>query len=104
MYSTCYSETLLFVIRYALKQHNIENSLSIKKSIVYVSIDFDMNLKNDLLFSISNIKFECVQNDQMHDDIIDCDELEKLIKRDLNNADSYPFMVVASAGKYEMNE
>ncbi|CAF1180790.1 unnamed protein product [Rotaria sordida] len=98
LYSTFYSETFLRIIRYALKQTNNENNLSLKKAIIYVSIDFDTNIKNDLLSSISNIKFEHIQNDVLHEDIIDINQLEELIKRNLNDIDSYPFMVIANAG------
>ncbi|CAF3082990.1 unnamed protein product [Rotaria sp. Silwood2] len=98
LYSSFYSETFLRIIRYALKQINNDNSLLLKKAIIYVSTDFDINVKNDLLSSISNIKFEHIQNDMTHEDMIDINQLEELIKRDLNDINSYPFMVIASAG------
>ncbi|CAF3795091.1 unnamed protein product [Rotaria sp. Silwood1] len=98
LYSSFCSETFLRIIRYALKQITNENNLSLKKAIIYVSNDFDINVKNDLLSSISNIKFEHIQNDITHEDMIDIKQLEELIKRDLNDTNSYPFMVIANAG------
>ncbi|CAF2045478.1 unnamed protein product [Rotaria magnacalcarata] len=98
LYSTFYSEAFLRIIRCALKQVLHDNDLSIKKAIIYVSIDFDENLKSDLLSSISNIKFEHIQNDLTHEDMIDVQKLEESIKQDLNDAHSYPFMVIANIG------
>jgi hypothetical protein len=38
----------------------------------------------------------------MREDIIDINRLEECIKRDLNNTQSYPFMVIANAGKFKI--
>ncbi|CAF0842851.1 unnamed protein product [Adineta ricciae] len=90
--STYYSEAFQRVIRYALKTDQY------KKAIIYIATDFEPNLKFDLTSSISNIKFEHVQNRNSHDDMIDLQQLEELIKRDANDTLSYPFMVIANAG------
>ncbi len=91
--SIYYSETFQRVIRYALKTDQL------KKGIIYIPTDFDPNLKIDLMSSISNIKFEHISNDHLHEDMININQLEDLIKRDLNDSQSYPFMVIANAGQ-----
>ncbi|CAF1282863.1 unnamed protein product [Rotaria sordida] len=90
--STYYSETFQRVIRYAFKTDRF------KKGIIYVPMDFDTNLKIDLTSSLSNIKFEHISNDISSEDMIDINQLEELIKRDINDTQSYPFMVIANAG------
>ncbi|CAF4487866.1 unnamed protein product [Rotaria sp. Silwood1] len=90
--STYYSETFQRVIRYALKNDRF------KKGIIYVPMDFDTNLKIDLTSSLSNIKFEHISNDISSEDMIDINQLEERIKRDANDIQSYPFMVIANAG------
>ena len=75
-----------------------------KKAVIYIATDFEPNLKFDLTSSISNIKFEHVQNRNSHDDMIDLQQLEELIKRDANDTLSYPFMVIANAGKFHWHE
>ncbi|CAF4437161.1 unnamed protein product [Rotaria sp. Silwood2] len=90
--STYYSETFQRVIRYAFKTDRL------KKGIIYVPMDFDTNLKIDLTSSLSNIKFEYISNDISSEDMIDCNQLEELFKRDANDTQSYPFMVIANAG------
>jgi len=98
LYSNSYVEHFLRMIRIALKVLSNETNLTTKKAIVYVSTDFDVNLKAELLSSLANLQFEHVQNDDKHEDIIDTDRLEELIKRDLNDDQSYPFMIIANAG------
>jgi len=61
-----------------------------------------MNLKTNLLSSISNIQFEHIQNDLIHEDLIDINQLEESIKRNLNDIQSFPFMVIANAGKFKI--
>lgn len=61
-------------------------------------MDFDPNLKIDLTSSLANIKFEHISNNNSHDDMININQLEESIKRDINDTQSYPFMVIASAG------
>lgn len=100
IYSTFYSETFSRIIRYALKQVPHENNLLTKKAIIYVSTDFDTNLKNDLLSSISNIKFEHIKNDVIYEDLINIHELQQSIERDLQDSACYPFMVMANIGKF----
>ncbi len=91
--SIYYSETFQRVIRYALKPNQS------KKAIIYIPTDFDPNLKIDLTSSLSNIKFEHISNDSSSEDIIDINQLEQIIKRDANDPQSYPFMVIANAGR-----
>ncbi len=102
LYSTNYTETFARIIRYAYKQSINDNNLIIKKAMIYVSIDFDINLKTDLLAGISNIKFEHIQNDVIREDLIDINQLEECIKRDLEDTQSYPLMVIANAGKFQI--
>jgi hypothetical protein len=83
-----------------MKQSTNENNFATKKGIIYVSIDFDVSLKNDLLSSISNIQFKHIKNDITREDMIDINQLEELIKRDLNDTQSYPFMIIAHAGRF----
>ncbi|CAF3554175.1 unnamed protein product [Adineta steineri] len=90
--STYYSETFQRVIRYALKPNQY------KKAIIYIPMDFDPNLKIDLTSSLSNIKFEHISNKTSHEDMIDINRFEELIKRDINDSVSYPFMIIANAG------
>lgn len=92
--STYYSETFQRVIRYAFKSDQL------KKGVIYVPMDFDSNLKIDLASSLSNVIFQRIQNNIAFEDIIDINHLEELIKRDLNSTQSYPFMVIANAGKH----
>ncbi|CAF4421389.1 unnamed protein product, partial [Adineta steineri] len=61
-------------------------------------MDFDPNLKIDLTSSLSNIKFEHISNKTSHEDMIDINRFEELIKRDINDSVSYPFMIIANAG------
>lgn len=63
-----------------------------------MSIDFDIQLKTELLTSIPFIQFEHVPNEVLREDMIDVNQLEQIIKRDLNDQQSYPFMVIAHAG------
>ena len=91
--STYYSETFQRVIRYALKPNQF------KKAIIYIPTDFDPNLKIDLTSSLSNIKFEHISTDSSSEDMIDINQLEQIIKRDANDSQSYPFMVIANAGR-----
>lgn len=98
LYSNNYIESYLRMIRIALKVLANESNLSTKKAVIYVPIDFDFQLKAELLSSIANIKFEHVQNDDRHEDIIDVEQLEESIKRDQNDEQSYPFMIIANAG------
>ncbi|CAF2076967.1 unnamed protein product [Rotaria magnacalcarata] len=90
--STYYSETFQRVIRYASKSNQL------KKGIIYIPIDFDPNLKIDLTASLPNIKFEHISNNVSYEDLIDINQLEEFIQRDLNDTQSYPFMVIANAG------
>ncbi|CAF4400139.1 unnamed protein product, partial [Rotaria magnacalcarata] len=68
--------------------------------IIYIPIDFDPNLKIDLTASLPNIKFEHISNNVSYEDLIDINQLEEFIQRDLNDTQSYPFMVIANAGSY----
>ncbi|CAF1067910.1 unnamed protein product [Adineta steineri] len=98
LYSTFYSETFSRIIRYAIKQSHKENDFLNKKAIIYVSVDFNNHLKTDLLSSIPNIKFQTVQNNVLFEDMIDINQLNEIIKHDLNDTQSYPCMVIANAG------
>ncbi|CAF4137508.1 unnamed protein product [Adineta steineri] len=98
LYSTFYSETFSRIIRYAIKQSHKENDFLNKKAIIYVSVDFNNHLKTDLLSSISNIKFQTIQNNVLFEDMIDINQLNEIIKHDLNDTQSYPCMVIANAG------
>lgn len=69
-----------------------------KKGIIYVPNDFDPHLKIDLIASISSIKFEHVSNDSSREDMINISHLKELIKRDVNDPQAYPMMIIANAG------
>ena len=102
LYATHQSEAFLCVIRYALKLAHSGMSNATKKAIVYVSIDFDPRIKSDVLAALSNIHFEHCQNDPIFEDMVDANQLDQLVKRDVNDALSYPLMVVANAGKFDL--
>lgn len=101
LYGMYYNETFARIIRCALKQQSMQEkkTSSKKKAIIYVSIDFDVHLKAELLSSMTNIQFEHVPNDVIREDLIEVNRLEELIKRDLNDEHVYPLMVIANAGR-----
>lgn len=90
------------MIRCALKLSAKKSPTVNPKAIVYVSIAFDMQLKTELLASMPNIRFEHVPNDVIREDMIDVSQLEQMIKRDLKDQQSYPFMVIAHAGLFRL--
>ena len=92
------SETFQRVIRYALKNSRTTR-IPGKKAVIYVSNDFDPNLIVELTSLPVNIKFEHIQNDPLREDLIDVNQLEEFIQRDLNDALVYPAMVIANAGE-----
>lgn len=92
LYSSSFIESLQRVIRYALKNGQY------KKGIIYIPTDFDPNIKLELFSTISNIKFEHVPNNSVYEDMIDLQQLEELIRRDSNESQVYPLMVIANAG------
>ncbi|CAF1206945.1 unnamed protein product [Adineta ricciae] len=98
IYSTFYSETFSRIIRYVLKQSNFDLETSERKAVIYVSADFDRNLKHDLLTSITSIQFEHVRKDVLFEDMIDVDRLQELVERDSNHSHLYPLMIIANAG------
>ena len=100
LYATHYNETFARIIRCALKQSIEEKKYSLKKkAIIYVSIDFDVHLKTELLSSMTNIHFQHISNDVIREDLIEVNRLEEIIKRDLNDQEVYPCMVIANAGR-----
>jgi inhibitor of KinA sporulation pathway (predicted exonuclease) len=101
IYSTHLADTYARVIRYVLKHSNLDAQTSGRRAVIYVAPDFDNTLKRDLLTSISNIKFETIRNDVLYEDRIDSDQLSEVLNRDLNDQQSYPLMVIASAGKFQ---
>lgn len=92
-------ETLLQVIRYAMKFISEETKLKMKRAIIYVSDDFDRNLKTNLLSSLTNIQLKICSNNRAGNHTMDINQLEELIERDSNQYDVYPMMVIAQAGK-----
>ena len=102
LYATNQSEAFLRVIRCALKLSHSGTDNATKQAIIYVSIDFDPSIKSDVLSGLSNIQFEHCRNDPIFEDMIDANQLEELVKRDVNDSLSYPLMVVANAGKFQM--
>ena len=96
--STYYSETFQRVIRYALKNARTVKSATLT-AIVYIAMDFDPNLIVDLTSSLANVKFEHIRNDPLHEDMIDIDQLEEFVQRDLKDAHCYSAMVIANAGR-----
>lgn len=76
----------------------MKNKQQYKKAIIYIPTDFDPNLKIDLTSSLANIKFEQISNNNSHEDMINTNQLEEFIKRDINDTQAYPFMVIANAG------
>lgn len=100
LYAPHNNETFARIIRCALKQSIQEKKYSLKKkAIIYVSIDFDPYVKTELLSSMTNIHFEHIPNDVIREDLIEVNRLEEIIKRDLNDQQAYPFMVIANAGR-----
>ena len=96
--SISYAETFQRVIRYALKNARTTR-IPGKKAVVYVSTDFDPNLVAELTSLPVNIRFEHIQNDPLREDLIDVNQLEEFIRRDLNDAQVYPAIVIANAGE-----
>jgi glutamate/tyrosine decarboxylase-like PLP-dependent enzyme len=62
-------------------------------------MDFDPNLILDLTSSLVNVKFENIRNDPLHEDMIDINQLEEFIQRDIDDTQKRPLMVIANAGK-----
>ena len=99
IYSTLWSETFSRIIRYVLKQSSFDLEPSERKAVIYVSADFDHNLKHDLLMSIASIQFEHVRKDVLFEDMIDVEQLKELVERDSNDSHLYPLMIIANAGE-----
>ncbi len=55
-----------------------------------------------MISSLPNIRFEHISNDNSHEDIININQLEEYLKRDINDTQSYPFMVIANAGQWDL--
>ncbi|CAF1300729.1 unnamed protein product, partial [Didymodactylos carnosus] len=96
-----YSESFQRVIRLALKFNKKlfnENHTNNKKGIIYVSTDFDPQLKDDLIFTVPNICFSSIQTDLYHENVLNIEQLEQTIIKDIDSTNEYPLMIIANVG------
>ena len=91
-------ESLLLIIRYVQRATNQEINDSMKKGIIYLPADFDLLLKNDLLSLLPNIQFEHCKSHSQFQDVIDINQLEKLLENHPHQTETYPMMIIAQAG------
>ncbi|CAF0768705.1 unnamed protein product [Didymodactylos carnosus] len=99
--TTYYSESFQRVIRLALKSNkkfSNDNNNTNKKGIIYVSSDFDPQLKDDLLVAIPDVCFTHIQTDLYREDVLNIDKLKQTIINDVDSTEEYPLMIIANVG------